>query len=92
MLEHDNPVLLGFDQDVWATLGQYHVWRPADAVAMFRLLREANLRLLEQLTPGQWDRVGTHAERGHITVRELCRHMAGHDVNHLEQIRAILHA
>jgi hypothetical protein len=31
-----------------------------------------------------------HAERGRISVRDLARHMAGHDANHVEQIRKLL--
>jgi hypothetical protein len=57
---------------------------------MFRLLRQANLRMFARLTPQQWDRCGIHTERGKVTMRELCRHMAAHDVNHIEQIRKIL--
>jgi hypothetical protein len=48
------------------------------------------LKLFAQLTPEQWERHGNHSERGRITVRELCRHMAAHDINHIDQIRRIL--
>jgi len=91
MLEHDTPPLLGFDQDLWAGLSDYASWDPQEALAMFRLLREANLKMFAQLTPEQWKRGGVHAERGKLTVRSLCRHMAAHDINHIEQIRRILH-
>jgi hypothetical protein len=57
---------------------------------MFRLLREANLRMLARLTREQWQRHGVHAERGKLTVQALCRHMAAHDMNHIEQVRTIL--
>lgn len=90
MLEHDGLDLPGFDQDLWANLGDYSSWKPADALAMFRLLREANLRMFAHLTSEQWERHGVHLERGKITVRELCRHMAAHDINHIEQVRRIL--
>jgi hypothetical protein len=90
MLEHDGPELRGFDQDMWARLGDYASWDTYEALEMFRLLREANLRILERLTPGQWQRHGVHVERGKLTVQELCRHMAAHDVNHIDQIRTIL--
>ena len=53
---------------------------------MFRLLREANLRMFAQLTPDEWQRNGMHAER----VRDLALQIAGHDLNHLQQIRKIL--
>ena len=90
MLENDGVPLAGFDQDLWAEVGQYRSWNPHEALTMFRLLREANLRLLKALSPEQWQRHGLHAERGRITVQDLARHMAGHDLNHLEQIRKIL--
>jgi DinB superfamily len=90
MIENPGVALAGFDQDLWARLGRYDSWTAADALQMFRLLRGANLRMLKALTPEQWERHGTHAERGRITVRALARHMAGHDCNHMEQIRRIL--
>jgi len=90
MLEHNRPQLLGFDQEIWARIGDYASWKPQEALEMFRLLREANLRMFAQLSPAQWERHGVHAERGTLTVRELCHHMASHDVNHIEQVRKIL--
>jgi uncharacterized damage-inducible protein DinB len=90
MLEHNRPQLLGFDQEIWARIGDYASWKPQEALEMFRLLREANLRVFAQLSPAQWERHGVHAERGPLTVRELCHHMASHDVNHIEQVRKIL--
>ena len=90
MVEHDGIDLAGFDQDLWARLGNYKARDPRESLALFRLLREANLHFLEQLSPEQWGYCGIHAERGRITVRELAAHMAGHDANHLEQIRRIL--
>ena len=89
MIEQNGVLLTGFDQDLWATLGDYECWSAADALHMFRLLREANLRLLDRLTPEQWQRHGIHAERGRITVEDLARHMAGHDANHIDQIRRL---
>lgn len=90
MIEHDGETLLGFDQDQWARLGDYRSWNSAEALEMFRLLREANLRLLGRLSAEQWERSGVHAERGRITVRDLARHMAGHDLNHMLQVEALL--
>lgn len=92
MLEYDNPTLAGFDQELWARVGDYGSWEAEDALALFRLLREANLKMFARLTAEQWERGGVHSERGAMTVRGLCRHMAAHDVNHIEQIRRILQA
>lgn len=89
MLEAPGCVLRGFDQDLWAAYGRYREWDIGDAFAIFRLLRLANLRVLERLTDEEWQRHGTHEERGQITVLDLARHMVGHDANHLEQIRRL---
>lgn len=90
MVEHNGIELAGFDQELWARLGDYGSRMPEDSLVLFRLLRGDNLRFLSKLSPEQWECFGNHAERGRITVRELAFHMAGHDANHIEQIRKIL--
>jgi hypothetical protein len=90
MIENSGCPLASFDQDQWARLGDYRSWNPADALEMFRLLRDANLRMLRNLSSEEWGRFGVHAERGRISVRDLALHMAGHDMNHVDQIRTIL--
>jgi hypothetical protein len=90
MVEHSGITLPGFDQDLWAKLGNYPARQPEESLSLFRHLRNANLQFLGSLTAGQWDCFGIHTERGRITVRELAAHMAGHDANHIEQIRGIL--
>jgi len=90
MVEHNGVSLAGFDQDLWARLGDYGTRSPQESLELFRLLRRANLQFLRQLAPEQWECFGVHAERGRITVSDLASHMAGHDANHAEQIRSIL--
>ena len=90
MIENDGCALAGFDQDQWARLGKNASADARESLQLFRLLRESNLRMLRNLTPEEWQRSGTHAERGRITVQSLAHHMAGHDANHIEQIRKIL--
>ncbi len=90
MVEHNGIALAGFDQEMWARMGDYGARSPHESLELFRLLRQANLQFLRQLAPEQWDNFGIHAERGRITVRDLAAHMAGHDANHVKQIRRIL--
>lgn len=90
MVEHSGIALSGFDQDLWARMGDYASRVAQDSLDLFRLLRSVNLQFLQQLAPEQWECFGIHAERGRITVRDLVAHMAGHDANHVEQIRKIL--
>ena len=79
-----------FDQDSWVTSGHYEKRDPRKSVEQFRVLREANLALLKSLTPEQWKHHGMHAERGQETIEHVVRMLAGHDLNHLQQIERIL--
>ena len=90
MIERDGVALPGFDQELWARLGDYASWTARDALDMFRLLRQANVTLLSRLSPDEWERSGVHSERGRLTVRSLATHMVGHDANHIAQIKRVL--
>jgi len=90
MLECDGCSLPGYDQNLWNRLGSYASRKPEDSLAQFRLLRNANLQMFDQLTPEEWEKHGVHTERGRMTVRELAVQIAGHDINHLAQIKEIL--
>ena len=90
MVEHNGIELAGFDQNLWAQLGDYAARAPHESLELFRLLRQANVQFLQQLSAEQWECYGIHAERGRITVRQLAAHMTGHDANHVEQIRRSL--
>ena len=90
MIEHDGCSLSGYGQELWHKLGDYPARKSADSLLLFRLLREANLRMFAQLTPEEWERQGIRAERGRMTVADLARQIAGHDLNHLEQVEKIL--
>lgn len=90
MVEHSGIELAGFDQDLWAKIGNYSRRAPQESLTLFKLMRIANLEFLSGLSTEQWKCFGIHAERGRITVGDLATHMAGHDANHVEQIKRIL--
>jgi uncharacterized damage-inducible protein DinB len=79
-----------FDQDTWAAAESYNDIPISMAVAAHTALRALNLRLFRSLSTEQWNSFGIHAERGQESVRKMITHLAGHDVNHLRQIEAIV--
>lgn len=79
-----------FDQDAWVVAGHYDKRDPRKSLEQFRVLRESNLALLKTLTPEQWKHHGMHSERGEESIERIVRMLAGHDINHLEQVEAIL--
>lgn len=82
--------IVAYNQDEWVTSGHYDKRDPQKSVELFRVLREANLALLESLQPEQWKQYGMHSERGQESIEQIVRMFAGHDINHLQQIENIL--
>jgi hypothetical protein len=61
---------------------------PAEvALASFAGLRNWNLRVIRDALPAAANRKMTHPERGTMTFQTIVETMAGHDLNHLEQLR-----
>jgi len=79
-----------FDQNAWVIAGHYEKRDPRKSIELHRILREANLALLKSLSPDQWKHFGQHAERGQESIGHIVRMVAGHDVNHIQQIERIL--
>jgi hypothetical protein len=92
VLAHDGPTLPGYDQDAWAERLHYDQADSAAALGDFVVLRGANLRVLQQATPGELERVMVHSERGNESLRFMIRIYAGHDLVHLRQIGRIRRA
>jgi hypothetical protein len=90
MLEHSGSEVMPYDQDLWAKWGDYASCDPKESLEQFRIIRERNLKLLSRLSPQQWEFYGIHKERGKETIRRLAEMAAGHDLNHLEQVKKIL--
>ena len=90
ILGSPGTAIVAYDQDAWVTTGHYGKRDPRKSVEQFRVLREANLALLESLDPEQWTHYGVHSERGRESIEDIARMFAGHDINHLKQIEEIL--
>jgi hypothetical protein len=84
-LAEDGPTIQPFDQDKWAAK---YAGIPADeAITAFTALRIWNLRMIRDALPGATARTMTHPERGTMTFQTVVETMAGHDLNHLAQLR-----
>ena len=83
-------LIQAYDQDAWVAAGRYSERNPRHCLEVFRVVREANLMVLKTLKPEQWKHHGMHSERGEETIERILHMMAGHDLNHLQQIERIL--
>lgn len=88
--ESGSPIQ-GYDQEVWVREFAYRGkrWSAKKLLEHIAALRRATLYHLENMARGSFDRYGMHSERGKETVRRTQEMIAGHDLNHLDQIKAI---
>ncbi len=90
ILAHDEPPLIGYDQDRWVD----RLHSPPEAIgemlALFDALRAANLALWARTPEPDRQRVGIHAERGPESYRLTFTLIAGHDRFHLAQAERAL--
>jgi hypothetical protein len=90
ILAHDRPAITGYDQDLWADRLDYAHADERAALALFRVVRAANVAILDRLRPDDYARVGVHAERGEESLRHMITLNAGHDLLHLRQTERII--
>jgi DinB superfamily len=90
ILAHDQPELIGYDQDLWVDRLHQPVEEPAQLLALFEPLRQANLDLWARTPISDRDRVGLHRERGPESFALSFTLIAGHDRLHLAQARRAL--
>jgi hypothetical protein len=79
-----------YDQDVWAATLDYAHREPKQSYETFRVLRSANMAVLNVVPRRRWQNHGVHNQLGKQTVAHFVRMVAAHDVNHLRQIERIL--
>jgi hypothetical protein len=85
IVAHDEPPLIGYDQDRWVDRLHSPPEDPGEMLALFQALRTANLALWARTSEADRDRVGIHAERGPESYRLTFTLIAGHDRFHLAQ-------
>ena len=83
----DGYVAQSFDQDAWIPLDE-RTDGPT-ALDAYVALRRFNLAMFKGLTPKQRMRAFTHPEFGALTPTWVAAQMAGHELHHLEQLKAI---
>lgn len=90
IVTQERPILVGYDQDAWGSRFKDLDESGQQTFLRWRILREANLRLLSSLATDEWSRVGNHSERGEESIRFMVSLLAGHDRAHLDQMKRAL--
>jgi hypothetical protein len=86
-LDQPHAIIQPFDQDAWAQ--RYAVYHIEPALALFQAMRNWNLLFLATVSQDDRHRPTTHPERGTMTLWTIVETMAGHDINHLQQLERL---
>ena len=92
LLAEKEPLLVGYDQDVWARDLDYHA-QPLDlALAVVDAVRANTAHLLRRLPPEAFAKTGRHTEAGAYSVEKWLTYYAEHLHVHAAQIERNLAA
>ena len=86
-IAEDNYVIQPFDQEKWAA--SYAAYDASAAFAVFSTLRQWNLAFIKGVAAEKMAKTVTHPERGTMTFSAIVETMAGHDLNHLQQLEKL---
>lgn len=92
VLAQDGVALQAYDQNAWADAFRYARADPAESLELFTALRRSTLGVLSRVDPARLAHAGLHEERGRESVAHLMVMYAGHDLNHVTQIEALVRA
>jgi hypothetical protein len=92
LLAEKEPVIIGYDQEAWARVFDYHSEPLEPALAAVEAARGRTVPLLRRLTDADWAKEGRHTESGRYTVEEWLRIYAAHLEGHAAQIERNLAA
>ena len=89
LIASDNPAIVGYDQDAFASR-LYYADRPiAASLDAFGAARRSTADILDRMSEDEWLREGTHTEHGRYTVEGWLRIYATHARQHAGQIRRL---
>jgi uncharacterized damage-inducible protein DinB len=86
-LAEAHHIIQPFDQNTWAQ--RYGAYDLPSALTLFAAVRNWNLKFLTTVTADDRHHPTTHPERGTMTLWTIVETMAGHDINHLQQIEQL---
>jgi hypothetical protein len=87
-----SPLIVGYDQDRWAIIFDYHQRSPDLALDVVTSVRAGTSELLRSLGEESWAAQGRHSEQGPYSAHDWLTTYAAHLHDHAHQIRANLAA
>lgn len=86
LLGEPDPVIVGYDQDHWASTFDYHAHPLEPALATVAAVRANTVPLLKRMSEQDWHKVGRHTESGRYAAEDWLAIYAEHLEKHSRQL------
>ena len=86
LVAEKDPLIVGYDQEAWARILDYHAQPLEVALATVVATRAHTAALLDRLSEEAWTRAGRHTESGAYSAQDWLRIYAEHLEKHAVQI------
>jgi hypothetical protein len=87
LLAEPEPLIVGYDENVWARRFDYHAADPELALRLVEAARAHTSAMLARLPEEAWGRLGRHTQSGPYGTDDWLRSYGGHLETHTAQIR-----
>lgn len=92
LVAEPEPLIIGYDQESWAKIFNYHALSTERALRTIDAVRTATLPLLRSLTDADWAKEGRHTQSGAYNGCDWLKTYGGHLTSHARQIERNLTA
>jgi hypothetical protein len=92
LVAEKEPLIVGYDQNAWARLFDYHAQPLEQSLAATAAARDRTVPLLRRMSEADWAKSGRHTESGPYTAEHWLRIYAAHLEGHARQIERNLEA
>jgi hypothetical protein len=92
LVAEKEPLIVGYDQDHWARVFDYHSLPLEPSLHVIDSVRSATSEVMKRLPDEAWSRKGRHTESGEYTLENWLRIYADHLEGHARQIERNLEA
>ena len=92
LLAETEPLIVGYDENVWARRFDYHATDPDLALSLVEVVRALTSAMLANLPETAWGRMGRHTHSGPYGTDDWLRSYGEHLEIHAAQIRRTLAA
>jgi hypothetical protein len=86
LLAEKDPLIVGYDQDAWARVFDYHAQPLEGALVVAAAARDRTVPILRAMTDDDWAKAGRHTESGAYSAEDWLRIYAAHLEGHARQI------